>query len=238
MKTRTFKLYSLLAVLGLGLSGAAQSALIDRGGGLIYDDVLDVTWLQDANYAKTSGYDTNGKMDWSAANTWAANLSYGGYNDWRLADVRPVNNTAFQYSLAFDGTTDIGYNISSTQSELGYMFYQNLGNTGYFDTNGIPTDCLGTGLCLSNTGLFDNLESFAYWTAVEYAPNTNSAWASYTNVGLQKSNDKSREYFAWAVRTGDVAPVSGGDVGAVPVPAAAWLMGGALLGLVGVTRKR
>ena len=28
----------------------ALAALIDRGGGLIYDTVLDVTWLQDANY--------------------------------------------------------------------------------------------------------------------------------------------------------------------------------------------
>jgi len=31
--------------------------LTDRGGGLIYDDDLNITWLQDANYADTSGYD-------------------------------------------------------------------------------------------------------------------------------------------------------------------------------------
>ena len=54
----------ILALLaGLTFSGAAQSTLIDRGGGLIYDTVFDITWLQDANYAKTSGpEDYNGRM--------------------------------------------------------------------------------------------------------------------------------------------------------------------------------
>ena len=37
----------------LGFSGAAGAALIDRGTGLIYDDVLDITWLADANLFKT-----------------------------------------------------------------------------------------------------------------------------------------------------------------------------------------
>ena len=32
---------------------AAQAELHDRGNGLIYDDVLDITWLQDANLFKT-----------------------------------------------------------------------------------------------------------------------------------------------------------------------------------------
>ena len=53
---------TLILLAGISLSGAAQAALFDRGGGLIYDDVLNVTWLQDANYAKTSGYDADGDM--------------------------------------------------------------------------------------------------------------------------------------------------------------------------------
>ena len=31
-----------------GVVETANSALIDRGGGLIYDTDLDITWLQDA----------------------------------------------------------------------------------------------------------------------------------------------------------------------------------------------
>lgn len=32
-------------------SGAVHAALHDRGGGLVYDDVLDITWLANANLA-------------------------------------------------------------------------------------------------------------------------------------------------------------------------------------------
>jgi hypothetical protein len=47
------KVVLALATAGLLSSGAAQATLVDRGGGLFYDNVLNVTWLQDANYANT-----------------------------------------------------------------------------------------------------------------------------------------------------------------------------------------
>ena len=42
-----------LATAGVLSSGVAQTALFDRGGGLIYDGVLKISWLSDANYAAT-----------------------------------------------------------------------------------------------------------------------------------------------------------------------------------------
>jgi len=225
-------LLAVLAVAAMALSGASQAALIDRGSGLIYDDVLNVTWLQDANYAKTSGYDADGRMNWSKANRWAAGLSYGGYNDWRLADVAPVNNTAFDYGFSYDGSTDRGYNITSTQSELAYMFYQNLGNTGWYDTAGNTTGCTAPDYCLSNTGLFDNLKSYVYWSAVEYAPDTNGAWAFGTYTGGQNHNFKHNEFYAWAVRSGDVTAST------VPEPSVVLLMASGFLGMAGLRKKR
>ena len=71
-------------IILLFLSFNATAALYDRGNGLIYDSVSDITWLQDANYAGTSGYDIDGKMSWTDANTWASNLSFGGAENWRL----------------------------------------------------------------------------------------------------------------------------------------------------------
>jgi hypothetical protein len=91
-----------LAITAALLAGAAsaQAALVNRGGGMIYDTTLNLTWLADMNYAKTSGYaasgvapgstyDTitiwsDGRMGWDAANKWADNLVYGGFSDWRL----------------------------------------------------------------------------------------------------------------------------------------------------------
>ena len=74
----------------------SYAALIDRGNGLIYDDDLDITWLQDANYAKTSGYtDTistffaDGRMSWAQAQTWVNQLEFAGFTNWRLP-IHPI----------------------------------------------------------------------------------------------------------------------------------------------------
>ena len=107
MKSFLLRLVACLFVV----SSSSHAALYDRGNGLIYDDVLDITWMQDANYAQTSGYDSDGLMSWADANTWADQLSYGGFDDWRL----PSAGTA----------PTSGYDVIS--GELGHMFYTNLG---------------------------------------------------------------------------------------------------------------
>ena len=110
-----------LALLASLTTNSAQALLIDRGNGLLYDNVLKVTWLQDANYAKTSGYSATGLMDWASANTWADNLTFDGLTSWRLATNSPINGSSFNYNGSFDGTTDEGYNISSPKNELAYI---------------------------------------------------------------------------------------------------------------------
>lgn len=46
-------LTALCFVVGTGFGAVSEAALYDRGNGLIYDDVLNVTWMQDANLFKT-----------------------------------------------------------------------------------------------------------------------------------------------------------------------------------------
>ena len=82
MKKSMLILCAMFAVFGF--STTVSATLINKGGGLIYDDDLNITWLQDANYAKTSGYDSDGYMTWSNAMAWASSLVYQGYDDWRL----------------------------------------------------------------------------------------------------------------------------------------------------------
>jgi hypothetical protein len=104
------------------VSGAANAALVSRlSGAAYYDTVLDITWLADANHAYTSGYDSDGLMTWSAAQTWISTLnasSYLGITNWRLPNA-DVNSDNF-----------VAYCSSSTEpvcrdNEMGYMFYQN-----------------------------------------------------------------------------------------------------------------
>jgi len=130
--------------LVLAVATPVKAALHDRGGGLIYDDVLKITWLQDARYAPAT-------MLWSQAVAWAEGLSYYDtvrgvtWTDWRLPQVRPVDGVGFNYAWSFDGSTDMAYNISapgsvypgSTGSEMAYLYSVNLGNLGFYDTNGV-----------------------------------------------------------------------------------------------------
>lgn len=233
---------SIAAYLLLGvLPFSAQAALIDRGSGLIYDDVLDVTWLQDANYSKTSGDDADGKMSWADANTWAANLVYHDsvrnvdYSDWRLPAITPIDGSTsnFNYTYASNGSTDNGFGITSQNSELGYMYYVNLNLVGAFAPDGSLTSnygIFGTGTTggQNNVGLIQDLQGYAYWSESAYPANADYAWWVNFGLGRQGGYFKTSEYHAWAVRDGDVA--------AVPVPEAAWLFGSGLIWLSGIRR--
>jgi hypothetical protein len=199
--------------------GSAE--LIDRGGGLIYDADLNVTWLQDANDAKTIGYslaDANGFMDEPAASTWVGNLSYYDsvrgvtLSNWRLPDVKPVNGTSFNYTLAYDGSSDLGFHITSTQSELSHLYYVELGNLGVVDTTGT----IRSPLPPISSGPFLNFQAFissgyhvaGYWTGVTYGANPDESWNFLTIDGMQSSQYKDGNLLAvWPVRDSDVLPV-------------------------------
>ena len=186
-------------VLCLVAVSPVRADLIDRGSGLIYDTVLNVTWLQDANYSQTSGYDSDGSMHWAQAQAWAHQLVYAGLNDWRLPRTLPVNGVAYSVSnlshtdpngdvwgFGWDGTDDRGYNITSVTSELSYMYYVNLRNLGHFDLNGNHPQ---PGWGLMNVGPFLNLQSYHYWSETEYEAFLPQAW------NLNFSNDiKNQNY--------------------------------------------
>ena len=195
-------------------SGAAQAALQGRdlngsAGSFeaYYDTVLDITWLADANYAQTSGYDTDGLMDWTAANAWAAQLNINGYDNWRLPTVEPVNGSTFNYSYSLNGSTDIGYSITSPNSEMAHLFSVTLGNPGYYTAGAVSGCFVSSSTCLDNVGPFSNLQPNFYWSATEFALYTVDAWLFDMNFGFQTTNLKDDGSYALAVRPGDVAAV-------------------------------
>ena len=186
-----------------------------------YDTVLDITWLANANYAGTA-------MIWANANTWAAGLNpYGsGITGWRLPTVTDTGAPGCDY--AYTGT-DCGYSVDTATGEMAHMFYTTLGDKAYYNTSG---DGLQPGWGLSNTGPFSNVQSLVYWSGSEYAPGASHAWNFYFDLGSQLADLKEHGGNAWAVRPGDVAAST------VPVPAAVWLFGSGLLGLVGIARRK
>ena len=209
------------------ISFNTNAALVERLGGLAYYDTeTDLTWLADANYAMTSGYSTYGDMNWSDANTWATGLEVSGITGWRLPGTVDVGNDGATYSNIYQGV-DFGYNITS-HSELSNMFYNVLGNTAYYDTNGNGPQ---TNFGLVNTGPFSNIQSGQYWSSTELAGYEEfSAWYFFMHAGNQYHDTKSYNFFAWAVHDGDVS--------AVPVPAAVWLFASGLIGLIGFAKRK
>ena len=80
-------------VLLLLACGSADATLLSRSGGLAYyDDVLNITWVADANLSQTFGQSATGELYLDEAQAWIASLNTADYldvNNWRLpsADV-------------------------------------------------------------------------------------------------------------------------------------------------------
>jgi len=202
----------------------AGAALIDRGAfndgfsgtvHLIYDTDLDITWLGDANFAKTSGFDADGLMTWATAkNGWAPSLTVGGFTDWRLpTTMQPDASCGGQ--APFSGFPNQGFGPGCTGSEMGHLF----------NVEGITVGAPGL--------LFENVQANIYWSGTEFAPNTNGAWGFVFDFGVRGISGKSSPFFGWAVRSGDVSAPP-----AVPEPSTMLLLGSGLVGLIGWQRAR
>lgn len=209
----------LAAAVALVLPAPAEAALHDRGNGLIYDDQLDLTWLQDADYAMTSGYRPDGRLNWFEANEWAAGLVYGGLDDWRLPTVSAGSPP---YVFSNNGTSVIGTGATGAGwgpvgdadglwSELGWMTYHTLGNLGQFIPNDQDPQAQQEqpGWGLVNVGPFLNLDhgddTHVYWTGTADETGLgNYSWSYDVDKGLQEAHGNGARFYAWAVRDGDV----------------------------------
>src|SRR3990172_3864377 len=156
-----------LIVVALGASSFAHAASVsgqgtwettlqgrDLDGNLAtaeawYDTALNITWLADANYVRTS-------RTWTNANAWAAGINLYGITGWRLPTVTDVGNDGCTYTNLYQGV-DCGYNIT-TQGEMSHLFYTTLGNLALYNTAGSPQ--AGSGL--TNTGPFSNVRPSIY----------------------------------------------------------------------------
>lgn len=174
----------IATLLIFALKAPVQANLIDRGNGLIYDNDLNITWLQDANLSGAT-------MTWLAATSWADTLMYQGFDDWRL----PVSDSSCTGN-------------SCTGSEMGHIYYN----------EAITSD---------SSGLFQNVKPSMYWSASEYEIDPSQSWRFSLKYGTQGTSSKETARYAWAVRTGDIAP----PVAPEPVSSILFLTGGTVLAI-------
>lgn len=201
----------LMGLLILNLSSTAFATLLPRwGGAAVYDTDLNITWLSDANYAKTSGYDSDGLMTWLDATAWAASLNIGGFTDWRLPTMDSACN---EISVS-----------NCINSEMGHLFYTELSGTANSSilTSGDP-----------DLALFSNIQ-YNYWSDTLFVFNQithQDAWFfSFHNGHQSIMHFRSSDLSAWAVHSGDIFGTQ------IPEPGTLVLMGLGLAGLLGFRR--
>ena len=219
----------LVAMFTLLFCGAANATLFSRAGGAAYyDDLLNITWLADANYAMNNyqpqvpPHGFGGAMTYQADPTRYTAEGFIGWLDdqgghlgaigWRLPTATVPDPTCG------DSASD-AWGYGCTGSEMGSLFYTTLGNV-----QGPVT----------NPGPFTNIQSGLYWTSTPYQLDPNNT----TLYGFHWGNGSQGQFggpgfgaqFAWAVLDGDIATI--------PEPSTALLLGLGLTGLSRAGRRR
>jgi len=103
-----------------------------------------------------------------------------------------------------------------------HLFYESLGNIGYSATDGTYSQ---PGWGLQNTGLFSNLQASDYWSGMECSSNPFQAWGFDFTGGAQGDFIKVWVHDAFAVHPVYVTSIGTGDISAIPIPGAVWLLG-------------
>lgn len=220
----------------------------------VYDDVLDITWLADANLALTIKFNINninssGSMTTSLMDTFllSANVSnLLGYSGWRAPKTAFLSDT-YNGTTTYDGSSDRGYNIGapinltnpngqSTNflgSELSYMYYQNLGGLAR---------CSSSSLCLQDSNLYglnnlSNQNNYSLFSGLKHGYYLSETKTSGNQIFFDTTNGAQGRFlsngfgYVWLVHDGDIG------LAPVPIPAAAWLFASALIGLLAAKRK-
>lgn len=194
MKIASFALASLLT------AATASAALLPSSDGkTVYDTVLHVTWLANANLAATQTFGVpnvtpGGSMDYPTALAFVTAMNaanYLGHTNWQLPATPPVDPTCGAV-----GPNGGSFGKGCTGSTLGSLFYQSLGLQ--FPNTAVPIPS-------SATGPFLNFQPYLYWSA-SAATDSSQGWRTFSfNTGWEGSNVENHYMYVIPAIPGNVS---------------------------------
>jgi hypothetical protein len=172
-----------VAAVALASVGPAQAALVDRGGGLVYDSDRNLTWLADPALLP-------GPMAHLDAAQFAAGFEYAGGSDWLLPQAAFIDSGCA-------GAEGFG----CIDSDMGHLFHQLLGGspgTSVFDSSG------DTAEEIANVALMPALAESWFWSWQIADDGATTAFAFNFGNGLQHIRDVELSGRLLLVHSGDL----------------------------------
>jgi len=161
----------------------ASAALIRSADGqTVYDTILHVRWLANANLAATNHFGVaniapDGAMDYATAQAWVAAMNaahYLGYANWQLPATPTIDATC---RATGPNGNSFGYGCSA--SAMASLYYQSFGDQYPNTAVAIPS---------SPTGPFTNIQPYLYWSS-DAPPDAKQGWHTFSfNTGFHGAN--------------------------------------------------
>jgi hypothetical protein len=156
----------------------------------VYDTVLKVNWLANANLAGTPGgtfgvanITQGGSMNYATAVNWVAalnhyqNVGYLGHNDWQFPTTPHVDDSC----TVLSGPNGNSFGYHCRNSDLGSLYYLS-------SSLGLHSPDTAVQIPYNTVGPFNNFQPYLYWTDTSagvqgyHTFSFNTGWAG-SNVG-------------------------------------------------------
>jgi hypothetical protein len=114
-------------------SSYGENDFADNGDGTVTDKASGLMWSKD---------DSQKSMNWEEALAYAENSTYGGYDDWRLPNIKELQSIV-DYSGSFPALDTSVFNITKIVNEAGntdYPYFWSSTTNPYIDKHDDPAE--------------------------------------------------------------------------------------------------
>ncbi len=160
-----------------GNTGYGTNQFVDNGDGTITDTATGLMWMQEDSGHLGAGSSMDGALNWEQALNFAENLTYAGYDDWRVPDTKELESIV-DYTRSPDATgsaaIDPVFQCSAITNEAGQVDYPYYWSSTTHANDSVVPGGYGAYVAFGR--------ALGYW---------NGRWQDVHGAGAQRSDPKS-----------------------------------------------